>query len=323
MDRARTAYPLIPDLVRGVRTAISAASGSPLRRGAAVSLSMLIWLGGATIAAAQPENANAEISSRRAAERTAFSDDEIKDGFLKIALGAELQFDGSDKRIRKFDGPVRVFVVNRAGSDRHADISKVVADIQARVDHLDLAITDDRQAANVVVTMVRRNDFASTIRSRFGADKARQIQQTLHPQCLSGIGVDKQFRIQRAEVILPVDSGEFTLYDCAYEELLQVLGVVNDDRSVPWTMFNDDVQMGFFDVYDQHLVNLLYDPRVQPGMTRAEVNSLIPEVLPDVRKWVQSTNPDKPVKSSESAEKGFDTVCNCDGTNRREAAILR
>jgi hypothetical protein len=58
-------------------------------------------------------------------------------------------------------------------------------------------------------------------------------------------------------VILPVDAGEFTFYDCAYEELLQALGAINDDRSVPWTMFNDDVQMGFFDVYDQYLLNVL------------------------------------------------------------------
>ena len=58
-------------------------------------------------------------------------------------------------------------------------------------------------------------------------------------------------------MILPVDAGEFTFYDCAYEELLQALGAINDDRSVPWTMFNDDVQMGFFDVYDQYLLNIL------------------------------------------------------------------
>jgi hypothetical protein len=50
-------------------------------------------------------------------------------------------------------------------------------------------------------------------------------------------------------VILPVDAGEFTFYDCAYEEPLQALGVINDDQSVPWTIFNDDVQMGFFAVY--------------------------------------------------------------------------
>jgi hypothetical protein len=51
-------------------------------------------------------------------------------------------------------------------------------------------------------------------------------------------------------------------------------------------MFNDDVQMGFFDVYDQFLLNILYDPRVRPGMTKEEVNGLLPKVLPTVRAWV-------------------------------------
>ena len=49
--------------------------------------------------------------------------------------------------------------------------------------------------------------------------------------------------------------------------------LINDDSSVPWTMFNDNVQMGFFDVYDQYLVNILYDPRVRPGMRKGEVDS--------------------------------------------------
>ncbi len=91
-------------------------------------------------------------------------------------------------------------------------------------------------------------------------------------------------------MILPIDAGEFTFYDCAYEELLQALGAINDDRSVPWTMFNDDVQMGFFDVYDQYLLNILYDPRVRPGMTKDQVNGLLPDVLPTVRAWVTGAN---------------------------------
>jgi hypothetical protein len=59
---------------------------------------------------------------------------------------------------------------------------------------------------------------------------------------------------------------------------------------VPWTMFNDDVQMGFFDVYDQYLLNILYDPRIRPGMTKDEVNGLLPEVLATARAWVTTAN---------------------------------
>jgi hypothetical protein len=72
--------------------------------------------------------------------------------------------------------------------------------------------------------------------------------------------------------------------------LLQALGAINDDPSVPWTMFNDDVQMGFFDVYDQYLLNILYDPRIRPGMTKQEVNQLLPDVLSAARTWVTHTS---------------------------------
>jgi hypothetical protein len=53
-------------------------------------------------------------------------------------------------------------------------------------------------------------------------------------------------------------------------------------------MFNDEVQMGFFDVYDQYLLNILYDPRVRPGMTKEEVSAIFPEILPTVRGWVNN-----------------------------------
>ena len=200
-----------------------------------------------------------EVSARRNSERTLFTNDEIVDGFFKIAFGAELRLDGGADRIRKFDGPVRVYVDNRTKTDRRDVIAAAVADIREHVDNLDLALTDDRRAANLVVTIVRNRDLKRTIRSFYGPERAKQIDQRLTPECLSGFSEDPQHRIRRSEVILTVDSGDFRFADCAYEELLQALGPINDDRSVPWTMFNDDVQMGFFDIYDQYLLNILYD----------------------------------------------------------------
>ena len=233
---------------------------------------------------------NPEISSRRAAERRDFSNDEIKDGFFKIALNAELQFGAPAQRVRKFDEPVRIFVASKGSPDRRPDIAAIIADIRAHVNHLDVAVTNDREAANVFVMLVADHDLNRIIRARYGSGKAKRIQRSLNPQCLSGIGKDGRYRIRRAEVILPVDAGEFTFYDCAYEELLQALGAINDDRSVPWTMFNDDVQMGFFDIYDQYLLNILYDPRIRPGMTREEIDVLFPDVLAAARTWVTNAN---------------------------------
>jgi hypothetical protein len=48
--------------------------------------------------------------------------------------------------------------------------------------------------------------------------------------------------------------------------------------------------MGFFDVYDQYIMNILYDPRIKAGMTVAEVKAVLPQVLADVRVWVAKVN---------------------------------
>ena len=48
--------------------------------------------------------------------------------------------------------------------------------------------------------------------------------------------------------------------------------------------------MGYFDVYDQYILNLLYDPRVRAGMTVQEVKEVLPDVLADVRAWVRKVN---------------------------------
>lgn len=255
------------------------------RAGAASLVALTLALAGTLAAAEHPE-----IAKRRAAERKAFTDAEIVEGFFKLTLGAELQVTGRSDRIRKFDGPVRVFIDNRAKPDRKSQVAATVADIQRRIQHLDIALTGTRREANMIVTLVRDRDLTKTIRSIYGRARARRIQKSLEPQCLSSFRRDDTFRIASAQVILVADAGDFIFYDCAYEEMLQALGPINDDPSVRWSMFNDNVHLGFFGVYDQHILNILYHPRVRPGMTRAQVQAVLPEVLPEVRAFVARTN---------------------------------
>jgi hypothetical protein len=239
-----------------------------------------------------PSPAKAEIpavAARQRAEKTNFTDAEIVEGFLKTAFGAEYHLAGRVDRIRKYAVPVRVFA-DGGRADRKAQLAKVVADIAQRVQHLDIAMAEKQENANVSVKLVRDRNLDRTIATQYGKDRAREIKSSLDPQCLSGFRKNEKFEIEHSDVILTIDSGDFVFLDCAYEELLQSLGPINDTSSVPWTMFNDKVSMGFFDVYDQYILNLLYDPRIKAGMTVSEVNAVVPEVLPDVRAWVRKVN---------------------------------
>src|SRR6202048_368338 len=231
----------------------------------------------------------AAVASRQRAERKSFTDAEITDGFFKTAFGAEFHLAGRVDRIRKYDMPVRVFADGNRG-DRKAQLAKVVADIGRRVQHLDIAMAEASDGANILVKLVRDRDLYRTITAFYGSERAREIRTSLDPQCLSGFRKNENYEIEHSDVILTVDNGDFTFLDCAYEELLQSLGPINDTSSVPWTMFNDNVSMGFFDVYDQYILNLLYDPRIKAGMTVQEVKAVLPDVLADVRAWVRKVN---------------------------------
>jgi hypothetical protein len=229
------------------------------------------------------------VASRQRAEKKSFTDSEIADGFFKTAFGAEYHLAGRVDRIRKYVVPVRVFAdTNRP--DRKAQLANVVADIGKRIAHLDIAMAETGDAANIAVNLVHDRDLYRTIEKFYGSERAREIRRSLDPQCLSGFRKNDSYEIEHSDVILTVDNGDFTFLDCAYEELLQSLGPINDTASVPWTMFNDKVSMGFFDVYDQYILNILYDPRIKAGMTVEEVKTVLPEVLADVRAWVSKVN---------------------------------
>jgi hypothetical protein len=216
------------------------------------------------------------ISQKQHAEKKSFTDAQLVEGFLKTSFGAEFQLAGRVDRIRKYVKPARVFIEGSQRADRRKQLADVVADIGRRIAHLDIAMANDREGANVVVTLVR--------------ERASEIKKSLDPECLSGFTKNEHFEIEHSEVILAVDTSDFTFLDCAYEELLQSLGPINDTSSVPWTMFNDQVQMGYFDVFDQYLLNMLYDPRVKAGMTIDETKAILPEVLVTARTFVRQLN---------------------------------
>lgn len=248
----------------------------------------LFWASTTAVLPAQADMS--DIAMRQRAEKRAFTDAQIVDGFLKTAFGAEYHLAGRVDRIRKYDAPVRIFIDGGGHTDRIAQLTGVVTDISRLVRHLDIAIADGRDDANVLIRLVRDRDLHRTIVTAYGAERARDIRDSLDPQCLSGFRKNERFEIEHSDVILTVDNGDFIFLDCAFEEVLQSLGPINDTDSVPWTMFNDDVQMGFFDIYDQYLLNILYDPRIRPGMTVTDVRGVLPEVLAEVRAWVAKAN---------------------------------
>lgn len=232
----------------------------------------------------------AQTGQANQGERVEFTDEEIAEGVFRTAFGAEMNGAASVDTIRKFVAPVRVYAAMHASPDRRAELTHIIADIGRHIRGLDIAMTDDPAAANLRVALVSDAGLEPALRRRFGQKEARRIVRDLQPQCLSGLTKNERHEIVRSEVWLVVDRSDFIFRDCAYEEILQAMGPINDDPTLTNSMFNDDVQMGYFDVFDQYILNVIYHPRVTPGMTRAQLAVLLPQILPEIRAFIAAVN---------------------------------
>jgi len=58
---------------------------------------------------------------------------------------------------------------------------------------------------------------------------------------------------------------------------------MNDDQSLSHSVFNDTSRHSRFTVFDQIILNMLYDPRIKPGMSSKQIETLLPIVARDAK----------------------------------------
>ncbi|RDW11948.1 DUF2927 domain-containing protein, partial [Paracoccus thiocyanatus] len=65
---------------------------------------------------------------------------------------------------------------------------------------------------------------------------------------------------------------------CIHEELAQGMGLANDSPRARPSLFNDDEEFAFLTRHDELLLQILYDPRLRPGMTEAEARPIVLQI---------------------------------------------
>ena len=105
-------------------------------------------------------------------------------------------------------------------------------------------------------------------------------------------GVDLAARrsgIERAAVYLVADEGFGPFAHCLVEEVAQSLGPANDDDALAGSIFNDRSEDVGLRTLDFVILNVLYDTRIRPGMTRAQVLGLEVVLADGRRAWERKT----------------------------------
>ncbi|MDF1728883.1 MAG: DUF2927 domain-containing protein [Sulfitobacter sp.] len=73
-----------------------------------------------------------------------------------------------------------------------------------------------------------------------------------------------------AVAVIRAENPDLLRLSCIHEELAQGLGLANDSPAARPSIFNDDDEFALLTGHDELLLQMLYDPRLQPGMRAAE-----------------------------------------------------
>jgi hypothetical protein len=252
-----------------------------LKRSLAAFLA-LIALPAAALAASNREPAPPGSFKGAPPQYTQFSSAELTRGFMALAFGSELRVGAAARGIRRFDRPIRAAVIAGGSVERTAAMRRVIEEYAAKIPNLHLSIAPGTAPADIEIRLIDEKDFKAALRAAFGAKVTQAFVARADPQCMTSINSDADGAIVHAVSFIIVDKGDAVFLDCAYHELLHAFGLSNHDQHNPWTTLNQNRMVGYLSVYDRSLLTLLYDPRIRPGMTPAQVRAVLPGEIDDL-----------------------------------------
>jgi hypothetical protein len=213
---------------------------------------------------------------------THFSTAELVRGLLALSFGSDLRIGAAPRGIRRFDHPINVAVISGGSVDRAAAMQRVLDEYAQKVPNLRLGVAEGQAHADIEVRLIDEKDFTSALQTAFGVKITKTFVARTNPQCMTSVKSSGDGAIVRSVSFIIVDKGDDVFLDCAYHELLHAFGLSSHDQRNPWTSLNQKRMVGYLPVYDRALLTLLYDPRIQPGMTAKQARARLPRLIEDL-----------------------------------------
>lgn len=216
------------------------------------------------------------------------SDRRIARHFLAIAFGRE-HAAGPGQHLAKWQDGIRYKVVRWAGGP---DVERAEAALHRQMGDL-AALTGLTIArttlfdANFLIVLTSGDLFAWQVRRALAAANRLLGSRIADANCAGFFGQDVGTgAIVNARVIIPVDRAvrRNLLERCIVEETAQVLGLPNDADGGVHSVFNDADRSTALSPLDRLFVALLYDSRLEPGLSRAETARRVRQILPALRR---------------------------------------
>jgi hypothetical protein len=88
--------------------------------------------------------------------------------------------------------------------------------------------------------------------------------------------------LTRAVAVIRAELPPLLRLSCIHEEIAQGLGLTNDSPRARPSIFNDDDEFGRLTAMDEKMLQMLYDPRLTPGMDAATADPIVRQMAAEL-----------------------------------------
>ncbi|MEM7742513.1 MAG: DUF2927 domain-containing protein [Pseudomonadota bacterium] len=212
-----------------------------------------------------------------------FTAEDLTRAFERVAFSYEFTFrDG-----RKVEGPIARPLKRWQGTVGY----RLIGDGVREADRLEIAALFDRLATLTGLTfrvVTAREHMLISIATPEGrreisqgfADAGQDVYRVHYDTwrrspgwtcgAVTSVSTADPNRLMHAHIFLGAEAKGIIRSGCLHEEIVQALGLTDDDPDARPSIFNDDQEFALLTMHDELLLRVLYDPRLQPGMSAAE-----------------------------------------------------
>ena len=221
---------------------------------------------------------------------TPFTSDQLARDFIRIALFDEYSDDGDFSRpqaretqLRRWTRPIRMRVVHdplTPTAEQQRDFTSVstYAARLSRLTGVPITMVAEAAPANYHVLFLgedTRKTYGDELRRlipNIPDSTVRAFENLPQEQLCLVIGTFQpgSSRYQTAVALIRAEHPTLMRIACIHEELAQGMGLANDSPAARPSIFNDDEEFARLTRHDEFLLQMLYDPRLRPGMTAIE-----------------------------------------------------
>lgn len=197
---------------------------------------------------------------------------------------------GQAGRLKRWEGPVRFSVefgaqLSEVQQQRYrANVASYAARLSRATNH---PIGFTESSGNFHVLFMGEDD-RDLVQARVRALVPRidpaalrifgNLPRSIHCLVVAFSGGQGAYGYTQAVALIRTEHPDLMMRSCIHEELAQGLGLANDSPAARPSIFNDDDEFALLTTHDAHLLGMLYDKRLQTGMSLDAARPLLRQI---------------------------------------------